>query len=213
VVQRALRADETYALTYPMAEGSGDTLASVSGWNIPLLLGAHHTWLKRNAAWSPQWVSAGAAPAALRFDGADDCAILPSRTLPYGPFTLEINARPELKGAAMTLFSDTCGVSLALTPDAHVRFARKKDYVTSQRVLADGQWTHLAAVYDGERLRLYLDGALDSEAPAETQVVRINSLPVLGNNDTFSEGFRGLLGGCHLQYGVLPPERFVLRRR
>ncbi len=213
VVQRPLRAEETFTLTYPMSEGAGDTLASVSCWNIPLLLGAHHTSLKRNPAWSPQWVSAGADPAALRFDGADDCAILPSRTLPYGPFTLEINAHPELKGAAMTLFSDTCGVSLAITPDAHVRFARKKDNVTSRRVLADGQWAHLAAVYDGERLRLYLDGAPDSEAPAETQAIRINSLPVIGNNDTFSEGFRGQIGGFHLQYGVLPPERFVLLRR
>jgi hypothetical protein len=213
VASLPLRPDETFALTYPMAEGAGDALPSASGWRIPLLLGARHTWLQRNPAWAPRWTPAGDVPAALRFDGADDCAILPSRTMPYGPFTLEMNVRPELKGAAMTLFSDTCGVSLKLMPDAHARFTRKKDAVTSPRALASGQWTHLAAVYDGQRLRLYLDGVLACESPAEAQVLRINSLPVIGNNDAFSEGFRGQLGGVHLQCGVLPPERFVLRRR
>lgn len=213
VVPLPLRAEELFALTYPMTAGAGEMLPSASGWQIPLALGRHHKWMQKDADCVPRWAIPDKGPPALRFDGSNDCAILPSRTMPYGPFTLEINARPELKGAALTLFSDACGVSLTLTPDAHARFARKKDSVTSRRALADGQWAHLAAVYDGERLRLYLDDVLDNEAPAETQVVRINSLPIIGNSEAGNAGFCGLIGGFHLQCGVLPPERFMLQRR
>jgi len=208
-----LRANETYALTYLMDEGSGSELRSASGWQTPLLLGRHHKWMQRNADWEPRWTPVGDGSSALRFDGTNDCAILPSRTMPYGPFTLEITVCPELNNSEMTLFSDACGVSLELTPEAHVRFALRKDAATSQSALADRQWTHLAAVYDGEHLRLYVKGTLDREVPVETQVVRINSLPVIGNSGTFSEGFCGLMGGFHLQCGVLQPERFVLRQR
>jgi len=210
VIALPLPANETFALTYPMNEGAGLELRSVSGWQTPLLLGRHHPWMQRNADWEPRWAPAGDGSSALRFDGTNDCAALPSRTMPYGPFTLEIAVSPEPKSSDATLFADTCGVSLKLTPDAHVRFAIRKDEVTSRHALVARQWTHLAAVYDGEHMRLYVKGALDGEAPAATQVVRINSLPVIGNNDTFSEGFCGLMGGFHLQCGVLSPDRFVL---
>jgi hypothetical protein len=169
--------------------------------------------MQRKDAWSPQWAREGNGPPALRFDGADDCAILPSRSMPYGPFTLELNVLPEQAGRGMTLFSDACGVSLKLLADGHLRLARRKDEVVSQRTLSMLGWTRLAAIYDGERLKLYVDGVLDAEAPAEAQLLRINSLPVIGNSDAFSEGFKGLLGGFHLQCGVLTPERFALCAR
>ena len=133
--------------------------------------------------------------------------------MPYGPFTLELNVRPEQTGRAMTLFSDTCGVSLKLTPDGNLRLTRVKSTAAGQRTLPLNRWTHVAAVYTGEQLKLYVDGALDAEAPAETQALRINSLAVVGNSYTSDEGFQGLIGGVHLQCGVLTPGRFVLRPR
>jgi len=211
VVPLTLRADETYALTYPMTEGAGTELPSVSGWQAPLLLGRHHTYMQTSGTWLPQWTS-DVARAALRFDGGDDCAILPSRSMPYGPFTLEIVARPDVIGKAMLLFSDACGVALALQADGRLSVTRRKAALTSREALRAGQWVHLAAVYDGERLRLYVDAKLDAEASSQTQVMRINSLPVLGNSVAFDAGFQGLLGGFHLQCGVLTPERFVLSR-
>ena len=207
-----LDADETYALTYPMTEGAGTELPSVSGWQTPLLLGRRHTHMQTSGTWLPQWTS-DAARAALRFDGGDDCAILPSRSMPYGSFTLEIVARPDVIGKAMSLFSDACGVSLTLQADGHLRVARRKAALTSREALSAGRWVHLAAVYDGERLRLYIDAKPDAEVSSQTQVMRINSLPVLGNSTAFDTGFQGLLGGFHLQCGVLTPERFVLSRR
>jgi len=209
VTNIALGADEAYALTYPMVEGAGTALPSVSGWRTPLLLGRHHKWMQTNDAWRPQWTNDGGR-AVLRFDGADDCAILPSRSMPYGPFTLELRVKPETVDHAMTFFADACGVSLTLSADGRLHFSRRKDAVASKRVLAANRWTHLAAVYDGKTLQLYIDGKPDADAPAETQVIRINSLSVLGNGNAFDAGFKGLIGGFHLQSGVSVPARFVL---
>jgi len=207
----ALGADETYALTYPMAEGAGTELPSVSGWQTPLLLGRRHTWMITSDAWLPQWTN-DAARATLRFDGVANCAILPSRSMPYGPFTMEIAARPDAVGKTMALFSDACGVALTLRADGHVDVTRRQATLTSRQPLTAGRWAHLAVVYDGESLRLYVDAKLDAEVPAQAQSMRINSQPVIGNSTAFDAGFLGLLGGFHLQCGVLTPERFVLNR-
>jgi hypothetical protein len=207
----SVSADEVYSLTYPMTNGVGSELQSVSGWRTPLLLGHRHTWMRQKDEWLPRWTQAAEGRrSALRFDGADDCAILPSRSMPYGPFTIELNVFPEQAGVGMTLFSDTCGVSLKILPDGCLRLTRRRDVVTGHTALPVNQWTHLAAVYTGEQLRLYADGVLEVEGAAEAQPMRINSLPVIGNNDTFNEGFRGLLCGFHLQAGALTPGRFVL---
>jgi hypothetical protein len=211
VATRDLAADATYALTYPMTEGAGADLRSTSGWATPLLLGRSHKGLQRRDEWSPHWERTEAGGSVLRFDGTDDRAILPSRSMPYGPFTLEMNVRPEPAAQAMTLFADTCGVSLRRLADGHLCLTRKKDSVTSRQPVGASRWTHVAAVYDGERLRLFIDGGLEAEAPAAALVARINSLPVIGNNAVFGEGFRGLLGGVHLESGVRTPGRFALQ--
>jgi len=209
VTQQCTQA-ETYALTYPMTEGKGDELGSVSEWQVPATLGAQHKWMKKNADWLPLWVTSEKGRPALSFDGTNDCVILPSRMMPYGPFSLEMNINPTTHTGTMTLFADFCGISLQLRTDGQIQFKRKKDIVTTQKPIEFGQWTHLAAVYDGCNLRIYLNGILDNEAPAETAVLRINSLPVIGNSNSFNQGFSGRMGGFHLQTGVLEPGTFVL---
>lgn len=212
VTQQFTRA-EIFAITYPMNEGQGDELSSLSGWQVPAMLGTHHNWMQKNSDWAPRWVISKEGAPALQFDGINDCIILPSRMMPYGPFTLEMNVKPEKPTQAMTLFEDFCGISIQLTPDAQIHFKRKKATLTSQQPLAFGQWTHLAAVYSGSTLTIYLNEILDSEMPAESEVLRINSLPVIGNNKSFNQGFLGQMGGFHLQSGVLRPSHFVLKRR
>ena len=204
--------EETYALTYPMTNGSGSALSSVSGWNTPLLLGGSHSYMQQTDAQSPAWETDEALPV-LRFDGVDDRAILPSRAMPYGAFTLEFNVRPEKADRAMTLFADTCGVSLTLQPDGRLTLTRRKATLTASRALTPNHWTHIAAVYDGMRLALYTDGALDAETPADSYPIRINSLPVIGNNHNNTAGFSGLIGGFHLQGGLRTPGHFALTIR
>ncbi|HRU71015.1 MAG TPA: hypothetical protein P5111_08040 [Kiritimatiellia bacterium] len=196
-----ITAPELFTLTYPLTEGDGHLVPSHSGWDIPLLLGGDHKGMRHNAAHMPTWCRE-AERQVLSFDGRDDRAILPSRTMPYGPFTLELVIRPARTDRMMTLFADTCGVAVELMPDGRLRFTRRKERITSARALATDRWTHLAAVYDGLRLALYLDGRLNAEAPAAACLCRINSLPILGNAHDGKTPYEGLLGGFHLQSGV-----------
>ncbi len=206
-------ADETFAVTYAMDSGSGSELASVSGWTIPALLGADHKSLRPNPKHAPQWVN-DCGRFALRFDGQDDQALLPSRTMPYGPFTLEMNVFPEPTGAVMTLFSEfNRAALLTLTPDAHVCFARNQASVTSKDPLPARHWSHLAAVYDGQSLKLYINSHPAAETSAQAHVIRINSLPIIGHNHGGGQGFAGRLGGFHLQSGSLVPADFVLLKK
>jgi len=104
-------------------------------------------------------------------------------------------------------------VSLRQRADGRVRAARRDDAVTSDVSLSPGRWAHLAMTYNGERLSLFIDGVPVAETAAQTRLLRINSLPVLGNSSAFDAGFQGLVGGFHLQSGVLTPSQFILPRR
>src|SRR5208337_882891 len=54
--------------------------------------------------------------------------------------------------------------------------------VYGNRNVNDGQWHHVAAVYDGANLLLYVDGAVDASQP-DTGSITQNSQPVcLGQN-------------------------------
>jgi hypothetical protein len=50
--------------------------------------------------------------------------------------------------------------------------------LTSTRALTDGVWHHVLAVYDGQDLRLYVDGRLDGKA-AYDRGMQVNSEPLL----------------------------------
>jgi len=50
------------------------------------------------------------------------------------------------------------------------------------RVISDGRWHHIVATYDGRRIALYVDGALDASCPASGRL-QTNDQPVcLGDN-------------------------------
>ena len=49
--------------------------------------------------------------------------------------------------------------------------------LAGNRNVDDGQWHHVAGVYDGTNLFLYVDGVLDASAPATGSIAR-NSCPV-----------------------------------
>lgn len=64
----------------------------------------------------------------------------------------------------------------------------------SSKTLDDGQWHHVAAVYDGAFKYLYIDGALDASAPA-TGSIHQNSYPIcIGENaEMTGRNFNGLI--------------------
>ena len=62
-------------------------------------------------------------------------------------------------------------------------------YLSSEQSVQDDQWHHLAATYDGTTMRLYIDGELDSSAPAALSMA-VSSLP-LKIGSTYGSGGRG----------------------
>ncbi|MGA3283727.1 MAG: sigma-70 family RNA polymerase sigma factor [Verrucomicrobiota bacterium] len=66
-------------------------------------------------------------------------------------------------------------------------------FAVSDRVIADGQWHHLASTYDGKELRLYVDGQLQQDTVSWTGAVPSNQF--------------GLTIGCN---GSYPPQQLGL---
>lgn len=109
---------------------------------------------------------------ALHCDGEDDALSRPGPALPEGPVTLELRLAPERlagrqglvttrAGGDLGLFLEDGEPSLRLHLDGVDRVAR-----AAGRPLAEGAWYDLAGVFDGQELRLYLDGELLASAPA-----------------------------------------------
>jgi tetratricopeptide (TPR) repeat protein len=70
-----------------------------------------------------------------------------------------------------------------------------KDCVEGKTKVDDGQWHHVAAVYDGASLQLYLDGVLDN-AEVATGTIAANEQPVfIGSNGApeFPKEWNGLI--------------------
>ena len=59
---------------------------------------------------------------------------------------------------------------------------------------ADGQWHHVAGVYDGSKIYLYLDGALDASSQASGTIGRDNQPVHIGHNAQMPDRFwRGMI--------------------
>ena len=54
-----------------------------------------------------------------------------------------------------------------------------------EKVLEPGKWQYVAATYDGEKMKLYLDGELKGEIPQDGKLA--------GGNILIGENFLGLL--------------------
>lgn len=52
-----------------------------------------------------------------------------------------------------------------------------QDRLDGRKVIADGKWHHIAEVYDGKSIKLYIDGALDAQAEPSGKLPT-NNLPM-----------------------------------
>lgn len=172
-----------------MSEGSGSTLADISGAGND---GTH------NCTWSSQ----GKHTFGIQFDGScsitvpDDVTLL----LPTG-FSLEGWVFPTTSGGGRSLITKNydyylyssingwCGGGNAVLGgfvDVSNRVA------CDAAAIPNSQWTHLAVTYDGATIKLYKNGTLiNSTAYIGTVATNTGSLQI-GNNQ-FSEGFVGVL--------------------
>ncbi len=162
---------------------------------------------------------------ALRLNG-DDAILIPAAdcTLPDGPFTIEGWMRADRFAPRTGLFCKTEQSEYGIfvnngVPEFSVFLAGAYVTITSTAPpLLPSRWYHLAGVFDGAELRLYIDGALAARAPGKGKR-KANSLPLVLGADVTAEGtagshFTGLIDAVRLSKAALyPGESFTPPRR
>ena len=134
----------------------------------------------------------------LALDGANDCVRVPNTSfaLPDGPFTLECRIRArsfrERQGVVAKTESSEYGIFASdAAPSFSVHVGGKYTTVEAPApLLTPDRWHHLAGVFDGAQVRLYVDGVLvDAEAASGARTP--NALPLVIGGDVDKEGRAG----------------------
>ena len=84
-------------------------------------------------------------------------------------------------------------------------FASANDHVNAMKEVGANEWHHVAAVYTGDVMRLYLDGALDATQP-HSGAVGQDSFDVLIGENAQEKGraFDGLIDDVRIYNCALP---------
>ena len=152
-----VQADDGLVAHWTFDEGKGQQLLDRSGHG-------HHGTLH-----GPEWVESGAGHA-LRFDGVDDyvdCGSPAGLDL-RGPLSLELWVHPNAPTAAepgilgkffesyaITYYRGACWFYISSGGNAVIGSVKA------------GQWNHVAATFDGEQLRVYIDGQETGARPTK----------------------------------------------
>jgi hypothetical protein len=130
---------------------------------------------------------------AFRFDGVDDRVEIPN----FGSFTrATVQAWAYREGATNTRESlisykegdnPNCGFLLSLNEDGvsqrprmYVQVNGGWQFAEGTQPLPFGRWTHLAGTYDGQEIRLYVDGVLAAVTAAAGNMTQCNQKTGLG---------------------------------
>ena len=132
---------------------------------------------------------------ALALDGVDDCARVDGAELdlPDGPLTLEGWCNADEFRARQGFLCKTEGSEYGIfvnggVPSFLVHLGGRYVEVEAPRALLEpGRWHHLAGVYDGAEVRLYVDGERVAAAPA-SGARTTNRLPLLIGADVDGAG-------------------------
>lgn len=156
----------------------------------------------------PTWVE-GHTGAALSFDGRDDHMLVPDASSLHITDTLTLSAwvyRPQhasgrRQGVIAKWAEGRRSYALYLQGQrAHFALSSNGSNAITLRSngqIPKGRWVHLAAVYDGRAMGLYVDGVLDTERAGPTRVFGGDAPLTLGVLDLGRSGrgdfFEGLL--------------------
>jgi len=163
---------------------------------------------------------------ALLLDGKDDAMRIPADKikLPQGPFTVEgwINAASFADRTAV--FAKTQNSEYGIyaskgVPTATAHLGGKYVQVRSSRTLSTKQWHHLALVYDGKSLALFVDGNEEArEAVAPNAKRTTNGLPLFVGADPDGSGtpgsfFHGQVDEFRVSKAAVYTKNFTANRR
>ena len=197
VTQAAEAADSDRLARWPMDEGTGQVAADVSGHG-------HHARLGRSPGADsndPAWVP-GRFGTALRFVGNEDqfAEIGQPATLSPGFVTVEAwirrlgtpgRWRYVVSNGGQACDFSSFGLYSGAGGGLSFYVSGSGGYVTSPDVAPgevwDGAWHHAVGTYDGEHVRLYLDGAEVGQGSATQLAIRYR----LGSPGAFIGTYRG----------------------
>jgi hypothetical protein len=178
----------TPVAAYSFDEGEGSTVTDLSG--------GEHNGTVEGAEWAR-----GRYGSSLKFDGEDMVTVPASEDLDLTEaFTLEVWIKPEAEGEYGHLFAkeDTAEEQTAYVITKHEdRLLAKLGFPgveeqSPSETLEIGPWQHVAATYDGGRVRLYIDGELVGDAGVEDIRSTDGALRIGGADLWWSdEGFKG----------------------
>ena len=178
----------------------------------------------RLGALPPETFTAALPEMALHGDGGSSGVRVESAhfNLPDGPFTLEGWVHPDKAQPTTGLIAKTQTSEYGLlaengVPSFLVHLGDHYASAAAQVPLALHQWTHLAGVFDGQSVALFVNGQLVERRPA-AGVRRRNELPLYLGADPNEKGAptRSLAGWTdevRLSTGVRYAENFIPSRR
>lgn len=149
-------------------------------------------------------VDAGVPWWALRFDGKANRIKQGPFTFPPADATVELWIKPDGVTSRQTLLYSQSGCfNLTIVPGGTVVLKRSDERrqtvnITGRRSLSAGQWNHIAAVYSGERLLLYVNGQPDGET--DCPGVRTDEFTLIGGKSD-SEVPKDAAEALHLSSG------------
>ncbi len=146
----------------------------------------------------------------LRLDGQDDAMVVSAdaAAVPDGPLTLEAWFRADGFDGRTGLVTKTEDSEFGIfVTDGKPHFSihlggQYRVAESTEPILRTGVWQHIAGVYDGSEVRLYVDGELIEAAPASGGR-KVNDLPLVVGADVTGAGgamsyFRGEIDGVRL---------------
>ena len=192
----------TVTLTVNPPPSCAPVLAGLVGWwpgegNAYDIIGTNNGTLQGGASYT-----SGKVGQAFTFDGSSGYVNIPDSPL-LDSFSNNITIELWLKANDTNVNSDWQGIVTkgnaaweiqATTGEKGVYFTGSGGLSTglkSTRNVKDGQWHHVAGVYDGTNIYLYVDGTLDASTPASGNIVQ-NSYPMtIGCNGQGVSGYPG----------------------
>ncbi len=128
-----------------------------------------------------------AEPAGVEFDGMTDYAVVEDGALfDLDAFTLAARAKlDKTSGAQIILGRGQSGQLFTLyvysdTVRMLVEYAPEKYTHANVPVPPAGKWVHLAGTYDGQTIRLYVDGELEAETKAAGRIAKSDAPLMIG---------------------------------
>lgn len=187
-------AAEEVVAYWPFDEGTGCTVTNNTG-----------TWtgqLGPNCpSASPVWVG-GVQDSGLRFDGEHDLvyveeaeAFRMSRAVTIAAW-MQYQATDTFASLVDHRENGTDGYDLYIDDTKRLFMRVNNATLASTVALTDGRWHHVAGVYDGSHLQLYIDGELNTEANIGAQTLDPVADLVIGQHYLYRQGryaFQGLM--------------------